>query len=828
MGLKVIPLVPKHKYPATAWDTWLKDLSPKKIAEHWAKNPNHEVGCIVGSDLIVFDADSPQATAALLALELKFNVSPGLVVKTKKGIHHYFRRAKGVYARSDSHSTERYPERLDIKTGRALIILPPSTGKMLVACEVSQVCELRVATQDFIDAIFIHNGKTPVRPLIPPPESTPSVNEGFEPVMPVLAHIKALTDHIDPDIGYDDWLRALMAIFNSAGGTDAGLALADRWSSKGSKYKGLREIEAKWRSFRLDAPRRVTIATLHFMVEANGYDWLEVCAAGEDESFETFDTEIFEPDTAPVDAHSTVRRMMTNAHPLTAHVATDDAAQVLPEAFAAAIDEAVISPESESEIVARLAAMKQQDYDRIRKSEAKALGVQVTTLDGMVKAARDEDSASERLPFVEVEPHADPIDPALVLDEVVDIILRYVVMDKTQAEAAALWITMTWFIDDVEVAALAIITAPEKSCGKSQLLTIFGYLAARPLSAANSTASFLFRAITAWRPTLLVDEADTFIRENDELKGLVNAGHTRANAFVGRTVSVGDGYEPRMFDVWGAKAFAGISLEKHLPDATMSRGIVISLRRKMAHEKVDRLRHADKTTFAATASKLARFAEDYSEQVRAARPVLPDELSDRSQDNWESLLAIAGCAGPAWRERATRAALALSGTAEATVSAGNELLADIQYVFEQKRTFKISTVDLIEALVSDEERAWATYNRGKPLSPRQLAKQLGAYGIKPKTVRLAHGTPKGYDADQFTDAFARYLSTSDPQVPDLAAPEKLLQQRNALPGVDPAMGTPDGAHQDHAGAIAQLDCGGVADTNQTGGEVSETNGDGAD
>lgn len=306
-GFTVIPLVPKKKYPATAWDAWLKDLSAKKIAAHWAKNPTHEVGCIVGSDLIVFDADSPQATAALLALELKFNLSPSLVVKTKKGVHHYFRRTRGTFARSDSHSTEKYPERLDIKTGRALIILPPSTGKTLVACEVGQVCELREATQDFIDAVFMHNGRAPVRPLIPLPELTPSVNEEFEPLRPVLAQIKALTDHIDPDIGYDDWLRALMSIFNSTGGSEAGLALADRWSSKGSKYKGLREIETKWRSFRLDVPRLVTIATLYFMVEANGYDWLEVCAAAEAEEFDPCETELIEPEQTPANAHLTGR-----------------------------------------------------------------------------------------------------------------------------------------------------------------------------------------------------------------------------------------------------------------------------------------------------------------------------------------------------------------------------------------------------------------------------------------------------------------------------------------------------------------------------------------
>lgn len=237
---------------------------------------------------------------------------------------------------------------------------------------------------------------------------------------------------------------------------------------------------------------------------------------------------------------------------------------------------------------------------------------------------------------------------------------------------------------------------------------------------------------------------------------------------MGRTVSVGDGHEPKLFDVWGAKAFAGISLAKHLPDATMSRGIVIVLRRKLQHETVERLRHADPSLFAGISAKLARFAADYSAQVRTARPHLPDELSDRAQDNWEALLAIAGCAGPEWVERATTAALKLSLVTEDSVSASNELLADIRQVFASKGSLKIPTVDLIDALVAGDDY-WGTYNHGKPISPRQLAKQLAAYDIKPKTVRQGEATPKGYDATQFEDAFARYLT----------APENLPQQRNA-------------------------------------------------
>ena len=421
-----------------------------------------------------------------------------------------------------------------------------------------------------------------------------------------------------------------------------------------------------------------------------------------------------------------------------------------------------------TEIIAWLATLSPIDYDKHRRQTAQQLGVQIKTLDDEVKALRNQASVSTgQVPFPVVESWPEPVNVANLLDDTLATLLRYVVMDEDQAIAATLWIAMTWVIEAVQVAPLALITAPEKACGKSQLLTLFGHLVARPLPAANSTASFLFRAIEAWQPTVLIDEADTFIRENDELKGLVNAGHTRANAYVGRTVAVGDSYEPRMFYVWGAKAFAGIALTKHFPDSTMSRGIIIVLRRKLQHESVDRLRHAERKAFEVLASKFARFAQDCAEQVCNARPALPDELSDRAQDNWEPLLAIAQCAGPEWLQRATAAALKLSATGDTATSIANVLLADIQEIFACKQTTKIRSTELIAALISDEEGPWATWNRGKSIGFAQLAKLLSPYGISPKTVRSGLMTYKGYDLEQFTDAFTRYLA---PPVADLSQP----------------------------------------------------------
>ncbi|MEO6823987.1 MAG: DUF3631 domain-containing protein [Nitrosospira sp.] len=412
---------------------------------------------------------------------------------------------------------------------------------------------------------------------------------------------------------------------------------------------------------------------------------------------------------------------------------------------------------SDAATIARLASLPPLQYDRVRKDEAKVLGVRPDTLDKLVREARGTDT--DEAPFVDVEPWPEPIDPAKLLDEIVETIRRFIILDIEQAYAAALWVALTWFIDVVKIAPLLIINAPEKECGKSQLLTVLFKLSRRALPAANMRSATLFRISEKFHPSIMIDEADTFIKTDEEMSGLINAGHTRDSAFAWRLI--GDNHEPKSFSVWGAKALAGIALEKHLPDSTMSRAIMIELSRKLPHEKVARLRYAETDLFGKIASKLARFMDDYSQQVQQARPVLPEVLGDRTQDNWDPLFSIAGCAGGEWTKRATETALKLSRDGgHKQISAGNELLADIQDVFVNKRISKISYTDLIAALLDDTEKSWATYNRGKPITMRQVTKRLASYGVRSKTIRFGYETDKGFEACQFADAFARYLSFS--------------------------------------------------------------------
>lgn len=420
-------------------------------------------------------------------------------------------------------------------------------------------------------------------------------------------------------------------------------------------------------------------------------------------------------------------------------------------------DPAVRSADEAHAIILELASLGKLDYALKRKTQAKRMLMSVTTLDEIVKDYKDSAGQSGNRPYSVVELHPEPIDPAMLLNEITAAIRRHVVLDDEQATAIALWIALTWFVDSVAYAPLALISAPEKGCGKTQLLQLIKRSVKKPEMVANSSAAAFFRIMDQHKPTLLFDEGDTVFKDKTEFHGMLNEGHSRGG-YVLRCESVGGSSVPRRFDVYGAKAIAGISIEKHLPESTMSRGVLIQLKRKLPDEVITSLRDAGVDIFSTFASKLARFAADYAEQVRQARPARLGTLSDRAQDNWEPLLAIASCAGEEWVNRATAAAVKLSST-ERTQSIENELLADVRDAFNARGVTKLSTADLIGLLCADEEKAWATAYRGGRIIPRQLSGMLDKYGIAPRTIRIDDKLPKGYELSQFADAFARYLPT---------------------------------------------------------------------
>ena len=101
-------------------------------------------------------------------------------------------------------------------------------------------------------------------------------------------------------------------------------------------------------------------------------------------------------------------------------------------------------------------------------------------------------------------------------------------------------------------------------------------------------------------------------------------------------------------------------------------------------------------------------------------------------------------------------------------SIGVQLLSDIQDIFVQSATDKVASETIVEELAKLEGRPWGEWGKSqKPMSKNQLARVLHRYEIQPKKVRLGSKTAQGYDLEQFSDAFSRYLTlqTGTPEQP---------------------------------------------------------------
>ena len=134
----------------------------------------------------------------------------------------------------------------------------------------------------------------------------------------------------------------------------------------------------------------------------------------------------------------------------------------------------------------------------------------------------------------ELEPWPEPVDGVMLLDQLGGILKRMVVLPEWAPEALSLFDLHTYAFQLRDISTYVGVESPEKRCGKTTLLAVLGKLVSRPVMAANISAPAFFRVIEEMRPTLLIDEADTFLKKRSELRGILNAGYTPDTAYVMR------------------------------------------------------------------------------------------------------------------------------------------------------------------------------------------------------------------------------------------------------------------------------------------------------
>jgi hypothetical protein len=424
--------------------------------------------------------------------------------------------------------------------------------------------------------------------------------------------------------------------------------------------------------------------------------------------------------------------------------------------------------------IAELSKLSEINYAVARAHAAKELGVPLSVLDRLVKArrAREDVGQGRAISFPEVEPWREAVNGADLFNKVADALKRYVILTNTQAIAIALWIVFSHVHDAFDVSPRLAVKSPQKRSGKTTLFSVLDRLVAKPRGASGITSSALLRLIELYQPTMLIDEMDALMAGDKEmaqaLRGLMNAGFNRSFAtFTMNVPTSGGGYEPREFSCWAAMALAGIG---DLPDTVRDRSIEIEMKRKLPSETVRKLRRRDGADLNELARKLVRWARDKLATLRCAEPDMPEGLDDRAADAWEPLVAIADLGGGKWPDCARAAALSLSG--ESVAASKDEdvdtmLLSDVRDAFTTLGRERILSEILTNHLTSLEDRPWAEWNHGKPMSKFQLSKRLKKYGIVSGSVRTDDGRSNGYRLEAFAEAFSRYVSNRPISTRDL-------------------------------------------------------------
>jgi hypothetical protein len=413
-----------------------------------------------------------------------------------------------------------------------------------------------------------------------------------------------------------------------------------------------------------------------------------------------------------------------------------------------------VKPEETSEqVLNRLSSMSSLDQAKVLKSEAQKLGIPVGDLRGALKTHQKAGSAEQSNDVVEsLAPWDGPLDPAAIAEEIRTSVTAYAVVAPHVDTALALWVMASYRLNEFRKFPLLNITAPEMNCGKSVIIDLLACYCGRALEVENISPSAIYRTIELCQPTLLIDEADTFLKGNEDARGILNSAHKRGGGVV-RTV--GDDHEPKKFSTYTPIAIAGIGA---VHGTILSRCIVVQMERMGPDDHIHTMMATDEPQALAARSKLLAWAAEVIPGGVAM--VVPKTGNRRIMDCWNPLFVIAHLLGGEWPERCLRAFQALNQRDAEEDNPGTELLRDIRRVFELEGGTAIHTSVLVESLIALDDSRWADWNRGRGINAKGVAKLLKPYRVRSQQIKIQGLNRHGYPMASFERPFAKYCPVS--------------------------------------------------------------------
>lgn len=346
-----------------------------------------------------------------------------------------------------------------------------------------------------------------------------------------------------------------------------------------------------------------------------------------------------------------------------------------------------------------------------------------------------------------ITPFIGTVDICSLADQADDLISKHCILTKHERTAIVLWSLSTFGYNNYRIFPRLALISPERRCGKTTTLEVISTLCKMSLSSSNLTPATLIRLRELTELTLIIDEADTFIKNAEgDIKGILNSGHNRSTATAIRCT--GDAATPTVFDVWYPIVLASIGA---LHDTLMDRSLVINLKRKRSTDVTTTIPvNLSDQMLAYRQQAMAWFMDN--EQVLETNQIRPHcRGNDRAVDNWVPLFTLANQMSQYWQQRCQTAYDEM--VHEEDMELPTRLLHDIRLVWSRWKEDTIPSKELLEELLQDDTAPWGA----ERLQSSKVARMLAPYNIKPKDIRFGSRVLRGYRRDQFSDAFDRYL-----------------------------------------------------------------------
>ena len=390
---------------------------------------------------------------------------------------------------------------------------------------------------------------------------------------------------------------------------------------------------------------------------------------------------------------------------------------------------------------------------------------------GITKPALRKMSAPENIPeadidlstwYPEMVPWPTPVDGAVLLEEIISTLKKYVVLPHDDYyRAVALWVLHAACVNELDASPMLAITSPTKGCGKTRLLEVIGAMLYRATQVSNLTSAALFRVVEMYKPVMLIDEMDAFAEQDEVFRGLLNCGVLRTQAYVVRLV--GDNHEPKKFSTFGAKVVAKIG---ELDGTVADRSICVRMGRKTNKDKVERWLAgiSDGAIREDVGRKVLRWAEDNAPGVAGTHASVLYELENRAADIWGTLMDIAEVIGGSAPAEAKEMALHLGHDSKevSKLDASLDMLEDVRTVFMERGVRRISLQGLANALQEMDHRPWNAFGKfGRPIIGQDIGLALRTFGVKASRMKFNGVELRGLRRSALDEVWDRYL---DPYV----------------------------------------------------------------